>query len=675
MAGQIAEAYVQIIPTTDGIANGISESLGDEGTRGGKSFFQGFLGGAVKLLAAAGVGKIIKNALDEGGAIQQSFGGLETIYGDAAEGAKAYAREAAAAGISMNDYAEQAVSFGAALKQAYSGDTTKAMEAANTALLDMADNSAKMGTDMGMIQSAYQGFARQNYTMLDNLKLGYGGTKQEMERLLKDAQEISGVEYNIDNLGDVYDAIHVIQEDLGLTGVAAAEAKTTFTGSFNAMKVSAKNFLADLALGNDISASLSTLTDSIVTFASNVIPMITNIIGAAPQAIVQLLTGLGPVLLSAGMDAIMNLGQGLAAAIPGLISSIASMIPSIVSGFATMAPKLISVGADIIKALAQGLLASAPSLIAALPGIITDVATGLTSSIDVIVQAGVELFMGLVQALPQIAAALIAAAPDIVNALITGLMSLDGTLSSAAVTLWSTIVTGLQSIAGPLVAAAKTGIQNAISAVKSAASNALAAAKAVAESIVSGIKSGVSNAVAAAKQIGSGIVGAVSSFVGQLVSAGRNLIMGLVEGIKAAVGSAIAAAKGAVGAVVHAAKSALGIASPSKVFEEIGEFITLGLAEGITEDTKPVTDAIDNVAAMTTAGMENALAVNAALGVSSDTEATGDLRTLIAIVNALSRKIDNIGVYLDGDRMVGQLVNRMDEALGNRAVMTGRGQA
>ena len=675
MAGQIAEAYVQIIPTTDGIASGISESLGDEGARGGKSFFRGFLGRASKLLAAAGVGKIIKNALDEGGAIQQSFGGLETIYGDAAEGAKAYAREAAAAGISMNDYAEQAVSFGAALKQAYSGDTTKAMEAANTALLDMADNSAKMGTDMSAIQSAYQGFAKQNYTMLDNLKLGYGGTKTEMERLLADAQAITGVEYNIDNLGDVYDAIHVIQAELGLTGVAAQEAQSTFTGSFNAMKVSAKNFLADLALGNDISASLSTLTDSVVTFASNVIPMISNIIGAAPQAIVKLLTGLGPVLLSAGMDAIMNLGQGLAAALPGLISSISSMIPAIVSGFATMAPKLLSVGANIIKALAQGLLASAPSLIAALPGIITDVATGLTSSIDVIIQAGVELFMGLVEALPQIAAALIAAAPEIVNALISGLSSMAGTLSAAATTLWTTIVTGLQSIAGPLIQAARTGIQNAVSTVKAAAGNALAAATSVAQNIVNGIKSGVSNAAAAARQIGSSVLSAISGFVGQLVSAGRNLIMGLVEGIKAAVGSAIAAARNAVGAVVSAAKGALGIASPSKVFEEIGEFITLGLAEGITEDTKPVTDAIDNVAAMTTAGMDNALAVNAALGVSSDTEATGDLRTLIAVVNALSRKIDNIGVYLDGDRMVGQLVDRMDDALGNRAVLTGRGQA
>ena len=675
MPGQIAEAYVQIIPTTDKIASGISESLGGEGAAGGKSFFSGFLGTATKLLAAAGIGKLIKNTLDEGGAVQQSFGGLETIYGDAAQGAIQYARAAASAGISMNDYAEQAVSFGAALKQAYGGDTQQAMEAANTALLDMADNSAKMGTDMSMIQSAYQGFARQNYTMLDNLKLGYGGTKEEMQRLLADAQAITGIKYNIDNLGDVYDAIHVIQTDLGLTGVAAEEAKSTFTGSFGAMKAAATNFLADLALGNDVSGSLSALTDSVVTFAGNVLPMISNIIGAAPQALVQLLTGLAPMLLSTGVEAIMSLGQGLAAALPGLVASLVSMIPQIVSGFTAIIPQLLSVGAQIIQGLVQGLLAALPGLISALPGMITDVANGFVANVNVIVQAGIELFNGLIEALPVIVSALVAAAPDIVNALINGLGSMAGALLSAAVSLGSSIVEGIKSMAGPLLQAAKEGISKAISAIKSAAGNALAAASNVAQSIVSGIKSGIANAAAAAAQIGSSILNAITGFASQLVSAGKNLILGLAKGITGAVSSAIDAAINAVKSVVNAAKNALGIASPSKVFMGIGENVTLGLAEGIAEDTKPVTDAIDGLAAMATADMNSALSVNAALGVNSGTEATGDLKNLVAAVNALSRKIDTIGVYLDGDRMVGQLVDRIDNALGARALLTGRGQA
>ena len=177
-----------------------------------------------KLIVAAGIDTVLKSAIEEGGKLQQSFGGLDTIYGEASSAAKEYAVQAAAAGISANDYAEQAVSFGASLKQAFGGDTTKAVEAANTAIMDMTDNAAKMGTPIESIQNAYSGFAKQNYTMLDNLKLGYGGTKSEMERLLADAEKLTGVHYDISNLGDVYDAIHAIQGDLGLTGVAAQEA-------------------------------------------------------------------------------------------------------------------------------------------------------------------------------------------------------------------------------------------------------------------------------------------------------------------------------------------------------------------------------------------------------------------------------------------------------------------
>ena len=232
MATEIAKAYVQIMPSAKGIKGELTKEMGGDLEAAGKSGGDKLGGSLVstlkKVVVAAGIGKIVSDALSAGADIQQSFGGLDTIYGEAADAAKEYAYQAAQAGISANDYAEQAVSFGASLKQAFEGDTTKAVEAANTAIMDMTDNAAKMGTPIENIQSAYQGFAKQNYTMLDNLKLGYGGTKTEMERLLEDAQKISGVEYNIDNLGDVYDAIHVIQQDLGLTGVAAQEASTTF---------------------------------------------------------------------------------------------------------------------------------------------------------------------------------------------------------------------------------------------------------------------------------------------------------------------------------------------------------------------------------------------------------------------------------------------------------------
>ena len=276
----LGTAYVQIVPTAQGIAGSIKGLLEAPSEEAGNSAGSKIGKFVKKALVAAGVGaafvKVVKGAMDEGAKLQQSYlGGLDTLYGEAADAARDYAKQAAAAGISMNTYSEQAVSFGAALKNAYGGDVKKAAEAANTAILDMADNSAKMGTDIQSVQMAYQGFARGQYQLLDNLKLGYGGTRGEMERLLKDAEEFSGVHYDIDNLGDVYEAIHVIQGELGLTGVAAAEASETFSGSFNAMKASAQNFLGSLALGEGVQESLNQLMTSASTFFfGNFLPML-----------------------------------------------------------------------------------------------------------------------------------------------------------------------------------------------------------------------------------------------------------------------------------------------------------------------------------------------------------------------------------------------------------------
>ena len=315
----IGKAYVQIVPTAKGITKDIEGLIGGDVEKSGQSAGDSFASKMVSTIKgvaiAAGIGKIFSDAINAGGDLQQSFGGLETIYGDAADAAKDYAYQAAQAGISANDYAEQAVSFGASLKQAFEGDTTKAVEAANTAIMDMTDNAAKMGTPIENIQNAYQGFAKQNYTMLDNLKLGYGGTKEEMERLLADASKLSGVEYNIDNLGDVYDAIHVIQEDLGLTGVAAEEASTTFSGSFGAMQAAAQNLLADLALGNAIGPDIRSLGIMVENFfIGNLLPMVSNIVQQIPAFVAQIpgfLADIIPQAIPIIADMVAGFAQGL----------------------------------------------------------------------------------------------------------------------------------------------------------------------------------------------------------------------------------------------------------------------------------------------------------------------------------------------------------------------------
>lgn len=254
----------------------------------GANIVSGALISGIQSLGSAIKG-VFATALDEGAKLQQSFGGVDTLYTTAAESVKQYANAAASAGISANTYAEQAVSFGASLKQALGGDAVKAAQMADKAIMAMADNSAKMGTDIGSIQQTFQGFAKQNYTMLDNLKLGYGGTKEEMQRLLKDASKLEkamGKKFDINNFADIVEAIDLVQQELGVAGVAAQEAQTTFSGSFAAMKASASNFLANLTLGEDIGPSLKALISSTSTFLlGNFLPMVGNIMRQLPQAI------------------------------------------------------------------------------------------------------------------------------------------------------------------------------------------------------------------------------------------------------------------------------------------------------------------------------------------------------------------------------------------------------
>ena len=283
MATEIAQAYVQLIPSARGITGKIQSILNPEASAAGQSAGQS-LGSSMmatikKVIVAAGIGKAFKATLDEGAALQQSLGGIETLFKGSADKVKGYANEAyKTTGLSANAYMENVTGFSASLLQSLGGDTNKAAETANMAMIDMSDNANKMGTSMESIQMAYQGFAKQNYTMLDNLKLGYGGTKQEMERLLNDAQKLTGVKYDINNLSDVYNAIHAIQENLDITGTTAKEAASTFSGSFESMKAAAQNVLGKLALGENILPSLHALLKTTSTFLfDNFLPMVGNI--------------------------------------------------------------------------------------------------------------------------------------------------------------------------------------------------------------------------------------------------------------------------------------------------------------------------------------------------------------------------------------------------------------
>lgn len=308
MAGtELAKAYVQIIPSADGIKGKLSSVLGGEASSAGKSAGKtvgASLGSSIKkTIAAAGistaVAKAFKSALSEGADLQQSLGGIETLFKDSANKVIANAKNAyMTAGLSANEYMESITSFSASLLQGLAGDTNKAADVADMALTDMSDNANKMGTSMELIQNAYQGFAKQNYTMLDNLKLGYGGTKTEMQRLLVDAQKLTGVKYDMDNLSDVYEAIHIIQEEMGITGTTADEAAGTFSGSLASMKAAVGNLLGNLSLGENIKPAMDALISSIGTFLiDNLFPMVRNILSGLVDYIVDIVVNTDWILV------------------------------------------------------------------------------------------------------------------------------------------------------------------------------------------------------------------------------------------------------------------------------------------------------------------------------------------------------------------------------------------
>lgn len=318
MATELGKAYVQIIPSAKGISGMIQKEMGGEvasaGVSAGESLGSKMVGALKAVVVAAGIGKVIGSALSEGAALQQSLGGIETLFKDSADKVKGFANEAyKTTGLSANKYMENVTGFSASLLQSLGGDTNKAAETANMAMIDMSDNANKMGTSMESIQMAYQGFAKQNYTMLDNLKLGYGGTKQEMQRLLADAEKLTGVKYDINNLSDVYSAIHAIQENLDITGTTAKEAASTFTGSFESMKAAAQNVLGKLAIGENILPSLRALLDTTSTFLfNNFLPMLGNIF-----------SGLG-VVLSEGISNVVSqvFGESIGNAVNGQLSRV-----------------------------------------------------------------------------------------------------------------------------------------------------------------------------------------------------------------------------------------------------------------------------------------------------------------------------------------------------------------
>lgn len=435
-----------------------------------------------------------KSALDSVGQLEQNVGGVETLFGDAADAVIASADRAyQTAGMSANDYMSTVTSFSASLLQSLGGNTEEAAKVADMAIIDMADNANKTGTSMDMIQNAYQGFAKQNYTMLDNLKLGYGGTKTEMERLLADAEKLTGVKYDINNLNDVYQAIHAVQEEMGITGTTAKEAASTLEGSMASAKAAWDNFMNGSGDADQLADAFATAADNIVKNLAEIIPRFAETLPALGGAIIAQIPGLVaaivPAVLSAGQsvlkqlqDAVLDFdfagtadkvvqmitgfieGDGLGSLLDtlvtiftGIVNGISSMLPSllpalielisyVVTSLLDQLPAILDCALELILGLAQGILAALPVLIEALPEVISSIVEFLISAIPQIIDAGIELLMALVDALPVIIDALVDALPQIIKATVTALIAAAPQIAKAGVKLLGALIEAIPVI-------------------------------------------------------------------------------------------------------------------------------------------------------------------------------------------------------------------------------------
>ena len=494
-----------------------------------------------------------KQALDSYANYEQLVGGVETLFKDSANIVEDYANNAYKnAGLSANDYMETVTSFSASLLQSLNNDTAKSAEVADMAITDMSDNANKMGTDMSMIQNAYQGFAKQNYTMLDNLKLGYGGTKSEMERLLADAEKISGIKYDISSFADITQAIHVMQEEMGITGTTAKEAGTTIEGSVNSMKSAWQNLLTDLAnggknMGSLIENLMTTIfgdgTETNLGVFGNVLPVIQNIVSSfadvIPNIVDKLMEHL-PYLLDAASEIIMSLVYGITENIPALMPVISDLFGNILQYIIESLPIIINSGVQIILALVQGIGESLPTLIPVLVDAVVLIVETLIDNIDLIIDAGIQLILGLADGLIEALPRLIDKVPEIIEKLFDAFIRNFPKIVEAGGQLIGKLIVGIIGSLGTLYSRVPEIIHT----------------------VVKGISSGYQT----------------------IKNAGLNLVAGIWEGISGSLGWIKNKIKGWVGNVTKFIKNLFGIHSPSKLFkDEIGTNLALGIGEGFTD--------------------------------------------------------------------------------------------
>lgn len=521
------------------------------------------VGAAALTAAASGVAALTKSSIDQYAEYEQLVGGVDTLFKDASDTIQQYASNAyKTAGVSANTYMEQATAFSASLIQSLGGDTQAAAEYANQAIMDMSDNANKMGTDIESVQQTYQSLMRGNYAMLDNLKLGYGGTKSELERLVADAEELTGQALDPSKFSDVITAIHAVQENMGITGTTAKEAATTIEGSVGMMRAAWDNLLVGIANDNgDLGSLTYEFADTVETALSNILPRVKIILGGIGQVIAdmgtiiaqtlpEMISTVLPSLISAGTQLLVGLVAGIISALPQLAASVPEIVSALYTSIVSAGPQLATAGTQLLSMFTSGIETGIPDLISRLPQIIEGILNFIAENLPSILDMGVQILTSLQDGIINSISSLVSSLPQVISA-----------------------IAGF--IADNLPAIVNAGIS-------------------VLVNLASGIVSAIPQLVAVLPQIISAIVNGIGNLMGSIVDIGENIVQGIWEGIQNMATWIKNKVTGFFSGIVDGVKGLLGIHSPSTVFADMGKNMALGLGDGWDNEYSHIRRDIEN---------------------------------------------------------------------------------
>lgn len=673
MASELAKAYVQIVPTSQGLGGKLESMLGGEADKAGVKTGN-ILGGAVAKglgiagagiaaamgTATAAVGKFASEAVSSYANYEQLVGGVEKLYGDAAGKLQDFANEAyKTSGMSANQYMETATSFSASLIKSLNGDVDKAAEMTDVAMRAISDNVNVFGSDMESVQNAFQGFAKENYTMLDNLKLGYGGTKEGMKQLIEDAakaskaQEELGLSVDATSMSfdNIVKAIQVVQYEQGIYNATANEAMTTIEGSAKATKAAWENVITAIGSGEGLSEAMNGLITSIFGesegegLLNQIIPRIETtmsgigdfIATAAPlisDKLPALIDSIVPTMLQSGMTLLKAVGDGILSVLPSLIPIAVEIAMTLLNGLISALPQILNMGMQIILELGLGIAQALPELIPAAVDAVLEFAMGLLDNIDLLIDAALKLIIGLAEGLIKALPKIIEKAPIIIGKLVDSLIQLGPQLVKVSIELIAKLATGLIANIGKLL---QTGAQLLRELFNNLFNN-----------------------------------------TGQFSNVGSNIVQGLKNGISGAWNNMVSWFKGLFGDLVQIAKDILGIASPSKVFKQIGEFTTEGFDEGMkdfgTGAIQDVQNAMDEISGMSATvdaiGVSAKMSTDPSLATPGTSADTSSIEALLLRYLPMLENVTNVNVSLQGDaqglfRTVRKEVNQFTKSTGN----------